>query len=195
MPFPNTYERLRAAIAIATKYLTNYLVAYVPFYGVRHAWYTRVLGWYLGEGSLVRMGEYIEMGGIRTSGTRVSIGADTVIERNCVLNTTGGLVIGDHVNVSAGVWLCSESRDVDDPDFTPSFPPIVVDDYVWIGPRATVLGGVTIGIGAVIMAGAVVSRDVEPYTVVSGIPAKESAKRQLTQPHYSVSKGRPRNFE
>jgi len=50
--------------------------------------------------------------------------------------------------------------------------PIVVGDDVWLGHRSTVLSGVSIGQGAVIAAGAVVTRDVEPYSIVGGNPAR-----------------------
>jgi len=54
---------------------------------------------------------------------------------------------------------------------------VVVGDYVWIGARATILPGVTIGRGAVVAAGALVSRDVPPYAVVGGVPAKVIGER------------------
>ena len=57
--------------------------------------------------------------------------------------------------------------------------PIVVGDHVWIGMNAIILPGVTIGRGAVIAAGAVVSKDVPPMTVVGGVPAKPL--RQVTE--------------
>lgn len=54
---------------------------------------------------------------------------------------------------------------------------IVIDDDVWIGYRATVLDGVHIGQGAVIAAGAVVTKDVSPYSIVGGVPAREIKRR------------------
>ncbi len=56
--------------------------------------------------------------------------------------------------------------------------PIIIEDDVWIATRAIILKGVTIGRGAVVAAGAVVSKDVEPYTVVAGVPAKPIKKLQ-----------------
>ncbi len=50
--------------------------------------------------------------------------------------------------------------------------PIVIEDDVWIGARATILGGVTIGRGAIVAAGAVVTKSVPPFTIVAGVPAK-----------------------
>ena len=55
--------------------------------------------------------------------------------------------------------------------------PVKIEDYAWLGTRATVLAGVTIGRGAVVATGAVVTRDVEAYTVVAGIPARKIGER------------------
>lgn len=56
--------------------------------------------------------------------------------------------------------------------------PISIGNDVWIGAHAVVLAGVTIGQGAVIAAGAVVNRDVEPYTIVGGVPARHLGERK-----------------
>jgi maltose O-acetyltransferase len=66
---------------------------------------------------------------------------------------------------------------VQDPDFVESFAPVVIGDRVWIGLRALVLGGVTIGEGAIVAAGAVVTKDVAPYTIVAGVPAVSVGER------------------
>lgn len=71
----------------------------------------------------------------------------------------------------------SGSHDVQDPDFKYNGEQIIIDDYVWIGVNATILKGVHIREGAVVSAGAVVTKDVEPYTIVGGIPAKVIGKR------------------
>ena len=102
------------------------------------------------------------MAGVRTSGRKVAIGRGTVINYGCLLYTTGGIVIGDQVSISAGVWLVTSTHDINHPQFIDSYKPIVIGNYAWVGMRATVLVGVAIGEGAVVMAGAVVTRDVEP---------------------------------
>ncbi len=76
---------------------------------------------------------------------------------------------------------------MNDPEFSDIYRPIAIDDYAWIGSRATILAGVTIGRGAVVMAGAVVSRDVPPYAVVGGVPAQVVSMRELRDPAYSLN--------
>ncbi|HPU00025.1 MAG TPA: DapH/DapD/GlmU-related protein, partial [Armatimonadota bacterium] len=76
------------------------------------------------------------------------------------------------------VHLITAQHDMNDPDFANVLAPIVIEDYVWIGSRATVLPGVRIGRGAVVAAGAVVTRDVAPLTVVGGVPARPIGERK-----------------
>lgn len=177
---------IRQTSAATVKYATNYIVAYVPSHTIRNAWYRRVLGWDIGHGVSILMGPYIQMTGIRTSGRRVSIGNGTVVNQKCLIYTSGGLVIGNYVSISAEVALITGTHDINDPDFPSDYRPIVIDDYAWIGTRAMILQGVTIGQGAVVMAGAVVTKDVEPFAVVGGVPAKPITERTLRNLSYEL---------
>jgi maltose O-acetyltransferase len=154
---------------------------------VRHLWYRGILGWYIGTKAAILMGQHIQMVGVRASGRRVSIGADTLIHEGCLLSTRGGLVIGEHVSISAHASLLSSCREINHPDFAPRYRPVVIDDYVWIGPSATILAGVTVGRGAVVLAGAVVTHDVPPRAVVGGVPAMIVTMRELEDPSYTLN--------
>jgi acetyltransferase-like isoleucine patch superfamily enzyme len=167
------------------KYLTNYIIVYIPSHTIRLAWYRRVLNWQIGPRATLLMGQYIQMGG-RNSGVKVSIGKGTVINRGCQLYTTGGLIIGENVSISTGVWLVTGTHDMNDPLFPDNYLPIVIGNHAWIGIRATILAGVTIGEGAVVMAGAVVTRDVPAYAVVGGVPARVVSQRKLQNPSYEL---------
>lgn len=177
---------IRRTGAATVKYTTNYIIAYIPSHTIRNTWYRGVLGWDIGRGASILMGPYIQMTGIRTSGRRVSIGNGTVINQKCLIYTSGGLVIGDNVSISAEVALITGTHDINDPEFPSDYRPIVIDDYAWIGTRAMILQGVTIGQGAVVMAGAVVTKDVEPFAVVGGVPAKQITERMLREPAYHL---------
>src|SRR5947209_2399813 len=168
---------MKQLVAAAIKYLTNYIINHIPSYTVRHAWYRNVLGWRIGKKAAILMGQHVQMAGVRTSGQKVSIGQGTVINQGCFLYTTGGLVIGKQVSISSGVWLITGTHDMNDPQFVDFYKPIVIGDHVWIGVRATILAGVTVGEGAVVMAGAVVVHDVPSYAVVGGVPARVIRKR------------------
>ena len=168
---------MRTILAAATKYATNHLIAHIPFHTVRLAWYRHVLGWRIGPRTTILMGQHVQMAGVRSSGRKVSIAKGSVINSNCLLYTTGGLIIGHNVSISAGVWLVTGTHDMNDPHFPDEYLPIEIGNYAWIGARATILAGVIIGEGAVVMAGAVVTRDVPPYAVVGGIPARIISQR------------------
>ncbi|GER85280.1 transferase [Thermogemmatispora aurantia] len=182
---------MRDAIRELLKYLTNQVINYIPSYTLRYAWYRAVLGWEIGPQVTILSGVRIQMAGLRGRGRRVVIGKGSVINYGCLLYVTGGLMIGEHVSLSPGVWLITGSHDINDPEHKDIYKPIVIGSYAFLGARATVLAGVTIGEGAVVMAGAVVTHDVPPYTIVGGVPARVVGERQLRNPSYSLAHFHP----
>lgn len=119
-------------------------------------------------------------------GTQVTVGRDATLRVGDHVYVTGNtqflvsqeLTIGARCAIGFDVLIMDSDlhdlADLDEPD-TPPRPrtvPIHIGDDVWIGARATVLKGVTIGAGAVVAAGAVVTSDVPPRTVVAGVPAR-----------------------
>lgn len=95
------------------------------------------------------------------------------------------LKIGNNVSIAGEVRIYTMQHDIDDPNFKEVEGDVVLDDYVVVGTRVTILPGVHIGQGAVIGSGAVVTRDIEPYTVVGGVPAKYIRKRS-SDLHYTL---------
>ena len=87
------------------------------------------------------------------------------------------LFIGDHVDIASEVMIYNAEHDVQSNDFRAVKKPVEISDYVFIGPRAIILPGVKIGKGGVVGAGAVVTKDVEDYSIVGGVPAKEIGQR------------------
>jgi acetyltransferase-like isoleucine patch superfamily enzyme len=111
---------------------------------------------------------------------RLKIGDGTIIGDNALLAAQRGLTIGKNVNLSSNVSIYSGAHDHRDPYFRSTAAttrPITIGDRVWIGSNAIILTGVNIGEGAVVCAGCVVTKDVEPYSVVAGIPAKKVNER------------------
>ena len=154
-------------------YMTNHLVAHLPSYRLRHAWYRRVLGLSLDRSSGIHMGCFMWFNGpgqIRRDES--CIGARTRINRDCCLDMRGPLLIGHDVSVSPEVMILTGQHRHDRPGFGFETRPVVIDDHVWIGSRAIILPGTSLGRGAVVAAGAVVSGRVEPMTVIAGIPAR-----------------------
>lgn len=85
--------------------------------------------------------------------------------------------IGAHTTISQGAYLCTASHDVSDPLSRLITAPIRVEDQAWVAAGAFIGMGVTVGQGAVVGARAAVFRDVEPWTIVGGNPAKLLKKR------------------
>lgn len=108
---------------------------------------------------------------------KICIGKNSIIGHDCMLDGRRSLTIGNNVNVSSGAWIWTLHHDLNDPEFRAVGDEVKIGDRAWICSRATILPGVTVGEGAVVASGAVVVSDVEPYTVVGGIPAKKIADR------------------
>lgn len=170
--------RLKLFMVRSLNYLTNHVVCHVPSFHLRHAWYRRVLGISLGRGAVVHLGCYVWFygpGQLRRDG--LVIGAHTRINRDCCLDARGSLRIGENVSISPEVTILTAYHPIDDPEFRVATRPIEIDDYAFVGTRATILAGVRIGRGAVVGAGAVVTRDVPPLAVVAGVPARQVGTR------------------
>ena len=125
----------------------------------------------------------IDMGCTFMDPNRLRLGNNTHINRDCLLDARGGITVGSRVSISHRVVIMTGSHDYNTENFSFVRKTVIIDDYVWIGVGAIVLGGVRIGEGAVVCAGAVVTKDVPPYTVVAGIPAKVIGTR-TTNLHY-----------
>jgi len=108
---------------------------------------------------------------------KLKIGANSCIGHRATLDARGGLTIGNNVNFSSEVMIWTAQHDYRDPRFGTDFKPVAIGDFAWLGPRCILLPGVTVGEGAVVAAGAVVTKDVEPYTLVGGVPAQKIADR------------------
>ena len=109
----------------------------------------------------------------------VTTGRSVAIDDGVNLYSVDKINIGTKVAISREAFICTASHDITKPNRPLVTAPITICDGVWIGARAIVLPGVTIGEGAVVAAGAVVTKDVEPWTIVGGNPAKVLKKREL----------------
>jgi acetyltransferase-like isoleucine patch superfamily enzyme len=106
-------------------------------------------------------------------GQFIRLGKNVFINHNCSFLDIGGITIEDDVQIGPSVKLTSENHPLDPADRkTVLLQSILIKRNAWIGAGATILPGVTVGENSVVAAGAVVSRDVPPNTVVAGIPAK-----------------------
>jgi len=152
--------------------LLSEAIGRIPIASARRALGTRVLGLRLGPD--VRLHRWREI----RCGRRITIGAGSIVGFWATLDGRGGITIGRDVNLSSEVALWTVEHDPNSPDFAARDAPIEIGDRAWLSFRVTVLPGVTIGEGAVVAAGAVVTADVEPYTIVGGVPARRIGARE-----------------
>ncbi|WP_370293279.1 DapH/DapD/GlmU-related protein [Thalassolituus sp.] len=157
-----------------------------PLYRVKNLYCNFVLNHNIHKTASIHADVYLTV----TDG--LQIGRFSTINRKCLLDSRGGLSIGQYVSVSPDVHFITASHDINSSEFVLTLGSIEVGDYSWIGSRATILPGVTIGKGAVVAAGAVVTRDVGEFEVVAGIPAKCIGRRNckpaynpMWRPNYS----------
>lgn len=152
-------------IAFLNEFMVNYLLPVVPFWLPRSL-YLKMIGLKIGKKSFIMRRSYI------VSPRHISIGDYSHINRGCLLDGRGGITIGDNVSVSHNVSIVTGGHEHRSKTFEGRYLPIKIEDYVWLGVNSTILQNVTVGEGAVVCARAVVTKDVEPYTIVGGVPAK-----------------------
>ena len=162
--------RAWAGSAIALAY--NSGVGHLPSRRLRHGFLRLWLG-HLGERSGVQRGcKFL-------NGRKVRLGDGNAINFGTLIDGRRFTVtIGDDVSIGPEAAILTLGHDPQSPDFADQGGDVTIGDRVWIAYRAVILPGVTIGEGAVVAAGAVVSRDVAPYTIVAGNPAQPVGTRR-----------------
>lgn len=139
----------------------------------------------LGDRCSLEHGIYLNAAGPYTEGVSIEIGEGCFIGTGCEFNVTSRLTIGRCCLIAAGTRFIDHNHGTvcdafmkDQPETT---GPIIIGPDVWIGANALILQGVTIGEGAVVAAGSVVTRSVAPYAVVAGCPARLLRDRRTTR--------------
>jgi acetyltransferase-like isoleucine patch superfamily enzyme len=151
--------------------ISNRVVAFIPSHTVRLSFYRSIMRCNIGDGTCIFMGAWFDTWG------NFKIGKNSVINQNCRIDSRGGVTIGDNVSISADVCMLTADHDLLDPHFKGRENPVIIEDYVFVGTRAMILSGVTLGKGSAVAAGAIVTKDVPPFTIVAGIPAKPIGRR------------------
>ena len=125
----------------------------------------------MAEGSHIMSGAWLDCRG------NIEIGVNSVINQKCRLDNRGGIKIGRNVSISPEVHLITAEHDILSKQFDGVKEPIIIGDHVFIGTRAIILPGVNIQGGAVVAAGAVVTKNIPENAIVAGVPAKQIGTR------------------
>ena len=159
------------------------LVGFIPSHHLRRFVYRFIFRIRIGEGSIIHWQARF----FKPSG--VTIGNHTTIGNNAFLDGRCGLSFGNCVVTGSEIMIYTLQHDTDSPTFSVTGGPVIIEDYVYLGPRVIVLPKVRIGKGAVVAAGAVVTEDVPPYAVVAGVPARfirERNQNLIYEPHFAM---------
>ena len=120
----------------------------------------------------------------------LSIDSGSSIGPRVLLDARKGIRIGRNVTIAYEAIIWTLHHDMNSKDFRSVGEPVTIEDYAWICSRSIILPGVTIGRGAVVASGAVVTKDVPEFAVVGGVPAKVIGKREEKElsyePFYSM---------
>lgn len=163
-------QRLFSFLRGLKYYIATYWVAHLPSFRLRHWYYRRIMKYSIGRDSSLHMGLFV-------TGQNIKIGDNVVINRRVYLDGRIGVRIGNNVSISPEVYILSMEHDPNDPKFSTRGGVVSIGDNVWLGARAMILPNVHIGEGAVVAAGAVVTKDVPPYQIVAGVPARQIGNR------------------
>ena len=134
-------------------------------------WYLRCFGIKIGKNSSIhRRCKFFHVG-------KFKMGDHSVINFGCYLDNRRGIVIGKNVGISHDTKIYTLGHNINSPKLEAKGAPVTIEDDSFVFSNVLIMPGVTIGQGAIVLAGAVVTKDVPAWTIVGGNPAKVVKKR------------------
>lgn len=147
----------------------------IPFHSIRHPLFRQLLKVKLHKNSIIYCGcKFFHP-------WNITIGSNSIVGNDGFLDGRLHITIGNNVNIAGEVRIYTLEHDITSPTFGGIGGPVIIHDWVYIGTRVTILPNVTIGEGAVIASGAVVTKDVPPWMLVGGVPAKPIKSRPVVK--------------
>jgi maltose O-acetyltransferase len=157
------------------------IVGYIPIHTIRKLFY-------IISGIDMPFDSTIHIGANFFNPTNIKIGHDTIIGDHCFLDGRAKLTIGNHVGIASQVLIYNDEHNIHSDNYENSFGPVEIKDYVFIGPRAIILPDIKIGKGAVVAAGAIVTKDIPDFEIWGGVPAQKIGDRKNKNPNYKLGR-------
>lgn len=152
-------------------FICNNVVNKIPFHYLRLFFYRKVMRFEIGKNSSILMG-------VRFYGSRNFImGQNSVINDYCRIDNRGLVRIGNNVSISSETFLITAYHDIHSCNFKNVIKPIVIEDFVFLGIRSTILPGVKLSKGSVVGASSTVVKSVSEFVIVGGTPAVKIGER------------------
>lgn len=163
-------------------YLLNSVVNKIPFFYIRNFIYINIYNMKIDNSvSMLRNIKILYP-------SNIHIGKHSVINWGCLLDGRGAkIIIGDNTDIAPEVNIWTLEHNPDSVDHSVRAKDVIIGNNCWIGNRVVILPGVKIHDGAVIGAGSVVTKDVEPFSFYAGIPAKKIRKLKTNKKNFKLS--------
>ena len=159
-------KKIKIFIYSFSLYLLNHFITYLPSHSIR-IFAMKLYGVKVGRSNFLRM--YLKF----LNPKNIRLGNNNSINQKVMFDGSGGkVIIGNNVDVGyeTNIWTLEHDPDSDTHDTVPG--DVIIEDYVWIASRVTILPGVKIEKGAVVASGSIVTKNVASMTIVAGVPAK-----------------------
>lgn len=151
-------------------YILNITYSIIP--NPLRNYYLRLFGIVVNDKSSIHRGcKFFHVGNI-------NIGKKSVVNWGCFLDNRRGIYIGNNVGIAHNTKIYTLGHDLNDPEFKTKGNSVHIEDNAFIFSNAIIMPGVSIGEGAIVLAGSVVTKSVEPWTIVGGNPAKKIRERK-----------------
>ncbi|MCX6168372.1 MAG: acyltransferase [Ignavibacteriales bacterium] len=168
-------KKIKLFIKALRWFFFNRIVLKFPFSSIRLFF----LKYYLVFGKNTNILTHVEILNQSFKKTQIVIGNNSIINSYCILDgRTGRIIIGNNVDIAREAAIFTLEHDPNSDYYQTISGDVIIEDYVWISSRATILPGVKIGRGAIVASNAVVTKDVPPMAIVGGVPAKIIGERK-----------------
>jgi len=161
-------------------WFNNHLISSIPSHYVRNLWYKYLMNFTIGKNSSIHLSVTFDCAG------GFYLGDSSTINSGCRIDNRGSIKIGSNVCISEKVTILTADHDLQSLTFDGRIRKVEISDFVFIGTRALLLPGITLAEGSAVAAGSVVTKSVEPFVIVAGVPAKPIGIRPRSL-NYNVS--------